>query len=327
MGRKDYVTANICISRFMEKSLECVYILNNKYAPYYKWLLKGTKNMDILPEVGDIIRALADMQDQREAWTDFEYSNTSLNENDTKALTVEMIAKLIINEMKQQGIINEIKSNFLDDYVGTIMDKAQYSREDIINEIVRLEFDAFDKVQNEGGRAECQNNWPFFYIMRKSQYLTWTDDMLLCIRDLWLENKANGWNMITEKYGRMMESTSPKEYEELAKYFPEKSHDTKAIVEQIVTIQVEWMKDFAKEYPKLAAQARDITNDSDAIDNASYETYLKGELLTYSDELIKMYAEFVVDLYRQGRNLAKMTIENTAKLQGYESLMTAEQSL
>lgn len=327
MGRKDYVTANLCIAKFMEHTMQCLYILNGKYAPYYKWLLQGTKTLKILPEVGDIMRALADMPDQREAWQNYEYDNTSVNENDQRALTIEIVAKLIIHELKNQGIIENITSNFLNDYVGVVMEKAEYSREDVINEIVKLEFEAFDKVENEGGRAACQNNWPFFYVMRKSQYLTWTDDMLLCIRNLWLENKAKGWNMITEKYGRMMESTAPEEYKELEKYFPQKTDKTRAIVNQIAEIQVQWMKDFAEEYPKLASQARDITSDSDAIDNASYETYLRGELLTYSEELLKMYAQFVIDLYREGKNLAQMTIENTAKLQGYHTLDEAERSI
>ena len=207
------------------------------------------------------------------------------------------------------------------------MEKANYNRGELIDEIIHLEFEAFDKVQNVGGRAECQNNWPYFYLMRKSQYLTWTDDMLLCIRDLWLENKQKGWNMITEKYGRMMESTSPEEYKELAKYFPEKSDKTRAIVAQIAEIQVQWMEDFAKEYPKLASQARNITSETDSVYDTSYETYLKGELLTYSDTLLKMYAEFIIDLYNRNENLAKLTIENTAKLQGYDSLKKAEESL
>ncbi len=242
-------------------------------------------------------------------------------------MTVEIVATLVIYELKNQGLADDISSNFLDDYVGVIMEKAEYNREDVINEIVRLEFEAFDKVENEGGRADCQNNWPFFYVMRRSQYLTWTDDMLVCIRDLWLENKSKGWNMITEKYGRMMESTAPDEYKELEKYFPQKTDKTRAIVKQVAQIQVEWMKDFAEKYPKLASQARDITSDADGIDNASYETYLKGELLTYSDKLLKMYARFIVDLYRNGKNLAQMTIENTVNLQGYDSLEEAENSI
>ena len=274
-----------------------------------------------------MINDLARLPDQREMWNEYQYNNTSVNENDQKAVVIEQIARLIINELKSQKIIVSVNSNFLNDYVSLIMEKANYNRGELIDEIIHLEFEAFDKVQNVGGRAECQNNWPYFYLMRKSQYLTWTDDMLLCIRDLWLENRQKGWNMITEKYGRMMESTSPEEYKELAKYFPEKSDKTRAIVAQIAEIQVQWMEDFAKEYPKLASQARNITSETDSVYDTSYETYLKGELLTYSDTLLKMYAEFIIDLYNRNENLAKLTIENTAKLQGYDSLRKAEESL
>lgn len=327
MGRKDYVTATLCITKFMEHTMKCMFILNKKYAPYYKWLAKGIKSLELLPEIEATMRALADMGDQRKAWENYSYSNTSVNSEDQKALTIEIIANLVIGEMKRQGIVTDVTSNFLGDYVGVIMNKAEYNRNEVIDEIIKLEFDAFDKVQNEGGRAECQDNWPVFYVMRKSQYMTWTDDMLLCIRDLWLENKAKGWNMITEKYGRMMEHTAPEEYKELAKYFPEKSERTRAIVDQIAEIQVNWMEDFAKQYPKLATQSRDITSDFDNPYNTSYETYLKGELLTYSEELLKLYAQFIIDLSKNNKNLAQMTIENTAKLQGYKSLDEAEEKL
>ena len=90
-------------------------------------------------------------------------------------------------------------------------------------------------MQNVGGRASCQNNWPFFYVMRKSQYMTWTDEMLECICNLWEENKAKGWNMITEKYGRMMEHTSPEEYEKIKDNFLKKSERTIAIVKSDCT--------------------------------------------------------------------------------------------
>ena len=285
MARKDYVTAQICISDFMKETMKCVYILNNKF-----------------------------------------------NEKDEKAIIMEEIAKIIIDKLLELKLIKNRNSNFLNGYVRPIMDLAEgkvemFDREKTIDKIVKLEFEAFDKVQNVGGRASCQNNWPFFYVMRKSQYMTWTDEMLECICNLWEENKAKGWNMITEKYGRMMEHTSPEEYEKIKDNFPEKSERTIAIVNQIAQIQVDWMKDFAKSYPKLASNARDITSDADQIDNTSYETYLKGELLTYSEELLKLYAQFIVNLAREGKNLAYMTIENTAHLQGYATLEDAESSI
>ncbi len=54
------------------------------------------------------------------------------------------------------------------------MDKRQ-----LVNEIVDLEWGAFGEVQNEGGRAGCQDNRETFDIMRTSQYLVWTEEMLL----------------------------------------------------------------------------------------------------------------------------------------------------
>ncbi len=333
MAREDYVTAEICIAKYMEDTLHCIFLLNDSYAPYYKWLLIGSKSLEILPEVGDMLRALADTKDQREHWKDFKYDSRTINSNDQKVLIIEMIAKLVLNELLEQGIIKEKKSNFLGDYVHEVLMAPNAARlvkpkgkskNQIIDEIVKLEFEAFDKVQNKEGRAFCQDDWPTFSIMRRSQYLTWDEKMLNTLLNLWKENKAKGWNMITEKYARMMESTSPAEYKELETNLPVRSEKTKAIVDQIVEIQVGWMEDFAKEYPKLASGARDITSASDTLDNTSYETYLRGELLTYSDELIKMYGEFIIKLFREGKNLAKMTIENTAKLEGFNSLAEAE---
>ena len=58
--------------------------------------------------------------------------------------------------------------------------------------IAKAEFEAFDKVQNEGGRASCQNNWPTFKIMRMSQYMTWSEDMLLQYLYEFKKNYASG---------------------------------------------------------------------------------------------------------------------------------------
>ena len=132
--------------------------------------------------------------------------------------------------------------------------------------------------------------------------------------------------MITEKYARMMESTAPDEYAEFADKLPEKTEQTRKIVDEIAKIQVDWMEEFSKEYPKLANNARDITSDSDNLYNTSYETYLKGELLTYSEKLLKLYGQFVINLAKEGKNLAEMTIKNTALLSGYKSLDEAEKN-
>lgn len=200
-------------------------------------------------------------------------------------------------------------------------------KEELVKAIIELEWSAFDKVENKGGRADCQDDYNTFSIMRKSQYLAWPFDLLASYYEDFVEANERGWNLITEKYGRMMESTVPEEYEAIKEQLPPCSEQKRAIVEQIAEIQVEWMEDFAKVYPKMAGNARSIRSDTDQPYNTSYETYLKGELMTYSDRTLGLYGKWIVELNQKQENLAKKIMTNTALLFGYESLEAAEQAL
>jgi len=206
------------------------------------------------------------------------------------------------------------------------MDEEQ-KKEELVEAIVKLEWEAFDKVENLGGRAGCQDDWNTFSVMRKSQYLAWPEDLLASFFIDFTEANAKGWNLITEKYGRMMESTAPEEYEALKEQFPPCSEQKRAIVNQIAEIQVGWMEEFAAEYPNMAGNARSIHASEDTLYNTSYETYLKGELLTYSDRTLGMYGQWIVKLDAEKKNLAKMIMTNTALLYGYASLEAAEEAL
>lgn len=190
----------------------------------------------------------------------------------------------------------------------------------LIEDIISLEWEAFDKVDNEGGRADCQDDYETFYIMRKSQYLTWNVPMLQSfLKDLKVAKEA-GWNLISEKYARMMESTCKEEYDKLVDKLPFVGPEKRELVEQIVAIQVAFMEELSKEYPNVAKNARVIHTSEDTFFRTSYETYLRGELLTYSDESLKLYGEFIVSLAREKKNLAKMIMENTVKMYGYKDL-------
>lgn len=206
-------------------------------------------------------------------------------------------------------------------------DTNNLSKDELIDQLILLEWKAFDKVENEGGRADCQNNFLTFQIMRRSQYLTWTEELLESFIQDFLEANERGWNLITEKYGRMMESTAPEKYEELKAHFPEISPEKKAIIEAIVEIQVGWDEAFAKEYPLMSSQGRSIHTSEDSLYNTSSETYLRGELSTYSDRTLALYGNFVAQYAKRGENLIKDTVKNTAILYGYSSLEAAEEAL
>ena len=58
--------------------------------------------------------------------------------------------------------------------------------------------------------------------------------------------------------------------------------------------------------------------------NVSSETYLRGELGTYSDETLGLYAQMVLELLAQGKNLVEQNMTCMARGYGYRSLEDAE---
>lgn len=360
MARKDYVTASVILSEYMKTIMEVVYLLNQTYCPYYKWQHEKMKTLTLLPEIGPILEAICDMPSQRNAWDNFEY-NGNPNPDDMIAQTIEIIAKLVVDTLQKLGLSGqndsylELQGQEVFKHIGkkkegsTTMEQTMVAqnmevdenamnyqnenqnttltKEQLIDEIVKYEWTEFDQVQNEGGRANCQDDWNTFSIMRKSQYMTWPKEMLS--EYLWHINDSlkKGRNLITEKYGRMMESTAPEEYEKIKAAFPVLSEKRKAIMETIIKIQVEWMEEFAKQYPKMAGNARLIHTYEDTPYSTSYETYLRGELGTYSEELMSLYGQFIVSLSKENKNLAYLTMENTAKLYGYSGVEDAEKRL
>ena len=197
-------------------------------------------------------------------------------------------------------------------------------KERLMDQLIELEWEAFDKVRNQGGRASCQDDYDTFLIMRKSQYLEWNEELLQSfLTDLQNANLV-GWNLIAEKYARMMESTEPEQYKVVADTLPIITEDKQKVIDGIVDIQVSWMEQFADEYPRTAGNARNIHSYDDNDYGTSYETYLRGELSTYSDNTLQLYGAMIVSLLKEGKNLAKLIMANTVKMYGYDSLEALE---
>ena len=102
------------------------------------------------------------------------------------------------------------------------------------------------------------------------------------------------------------------------------SEEKKALLEQIVAIQVDWREEFAKSYPHLSGQARIIRTEEDTLSQVSFETYLRGELKTYSMETLVLYGRHVVEYVKAGKNLTEEIMKHTVAFYGYDSLADAE---
>lgn len=199
--------------------------------------------------------------------------------------------------------------------------------EQLIADIILIEWNMFDQVKNEDGRARCQDDWETFKIMRMSQYLSWSDQLIQSYHKDIKQAVEDGRNLIMEKYAIMMESSSPEKYVELASYLPKPSIEMKKEIETIIMIQLKWMETFREVYPKMAGEARVLNTTEDTLDITSYETYLRGELTTYSKDTLHIYTEYVNELEEESKNLTYMIMGNTAQLYGYSSLEETEDKL
>ena len=196
---------------------------------------------------------------------------------------------------------------------------------DLVEEVIRREWDQFQHTENEGGRASCQGNWPMFHQMRASQFMTWPEDLLRSYLDDLDEANRVGRNLVTEKYARMMASTAPDEYRErIEPFIPRLSDERIARQERVITVQVAWARDFRGHYPRLGAAMRVLTTAEDTPEDTSFETYLRGELGTYSDRTMALYEAMVENLQAAGRNLTEQTVANTVRLGGFADLEEAE---
>ncbi|KFI97985.1 DUF4125 family protein [Bifidobacterium stellenboschense] len=195
--------------------------------------------------------------------------------------------------------------------------------------IVRLEWDQFQRTNNEGGRAACQGNWPVFHQMRLAQFLTWDRPLLESYADDLAEADRVGRNLVTEKYGRMMASTAPDEYaRNIEPYIPRLSEGRVARQERVIATQVAWARDFRARYPRLGEAMRVLTTSEDTPTATSFETYLRGELGTYSDRTFALYEAMIAGRAAQsggrGANITEETLLHTVRLGGFSDLDEAE---
>ena len=87
------------------------------------------------------------------------------------------------------------------------------------------------------------------------------------------------------------------------------------------------MEEFASEFPGLAGNARSVHTYEDNEYNTSSETYLRGEISTYSDKMLELYARYIINLENKGQSVTKLTMLNSVKMYGYASLEEAENAL
>ena len=186
-------------------------------------------------------------------------------------------------------------------------------KEKIINKILEKEWKYFSNLNNIGGRADCQDNREDFIIMRKSQWETFNEETLLS----YLEDLNSKNNPLFQKYAQMMKYNSPEEYKKIKDILEKASDEKTDLVNKIMFIYMEWEKEFFESYPIFSSMGRPLYSSEDDNIETSIETYLRGELLSYSEKTLKLYLNYVIDNKKKNINLAIKNMDNLARMQGF----------
>lgn len=177
------------------------------------------------------------------------------------------------------------------------------NKELLISEIVSIEHGFFKSTKSIGGPASCQSQGGTFILARTGYWNLYPKEILesylIDLKEAMKEKK----NLVTLKYAYMMESTSPLEFEKIKDRLPIISQKKKNIVESIVFINMFWEEEVKNKYKDLGDRNRPLYSKEDTLTSVSVETYLRGELLTYSERTLELIIEFYKKCFDEKINL------------------------
>lgn len=105
--RNDIVAANFALTEFIDSSLSCMYLLNKRYKPYYKWAFRGVERLPLLQDKAMLLKDML-----------------QTNDVDQRADLIENICQGILAVLKQQGLTSG-NDTFLEAHVDCILRKAK----------------------------------------------------------------------------------------------------------------------------------------------------------------------------------------------------------
>jgi hypothetical protein len=185
-------------------------------------------------------------------------------------------------------------------------------KENLISEIIEIEMKMFLSVPNLE-KTPCQRYPTRFQLHRRAQFLPWSEDTLESYLGDLKKAVRHGENLMTQKYARM-DNLIPQ-------------INKNPLINKIVEIQCKWQEEVITNYPNMMSGARPLSNCQDSTNVTSFETYLGGELETYSDKTIGLLYKDICDKIRKKINMAEEVYTILVKEQGYGSIRKAERAI
>ena len=166
-------------------------------------------------------------------------------------------------------------------------------RKELLDNIVEFEFEMFERVRTSEPSLFKEQPENFRAMRGMTHSVLSTKTLQSYLEDL-QKAKAEGRNLLTEKYARMDNRIPPLK--------------TNPIIDDIVEIEARWMDELSRKYPHTVKRG------------PGFKIYLSCELETYSDETLKLYFDDVSRAAKEGRNLNEERYTQMTKQMGYGSI-------
>lgn len=196
--------------------------------------------------------------------------------------------------------------------------------EKLIEQIIQLEWEMMISITALDDPDGCREDPATFQIMRISQHLIWHEDTLSSLlADLQLA-KTQQVNIVAERYAHMMKVTNSTEYEQIKNDLRPVTTEVAKLVEKIMEIFSAWTVDVDRRYPNIRSYGRPATENGTW---TSVDTYLRGELLTYSAKTLSLCLRDICQAQAQSINLSELMLLNMALFYGFQSLDDMEKRI
>jgi hypothetical protein len=183
--------------------------------------------------------------------------------------------------------------------------------EDIIEKILASELKMFLSVPS-ARKSSCQDYPESFKLHRRAQFSCWSRETLESYLHDLERAEEKGINLMTHKYARM------------DNLIPQLSSNP--LIDTLAGYYCAWQLSMIRKYPGIMSGGRPLSSAEDSTFLTSFETYLRGELETYSDATLELLNKDILAKNAQGINMAEELYTYLVKDMGYDSLDEAEKA-
>lgn len=97
--RGEFVAVQMAVSEFIDSTISLIYLMNNRYKPFYKWMHRGLRELPVLGK--ESYNLLSDL--------------AVSNRFEENINTIETLCRLVINKLREMGLTDS-SSDFLLDH-------------------------------------------------------------------------------------------------------------------------------------------------------------------------------------------------------------------